>query len=52
MLLNYIITYLAKEVMLLLALVCLFICLFVDNITQKAMNDLGQNFMEGSWFVQ
>ena len=33
-----IITSLAKEVMFLVALVCLFVCLFVDNITQKVMN--------------
>ena len=36
---------LAKEVMFLVALVCLFVCLFVclsvDNITQKVMNGLG-----------
>ena len=40
-----IITSLAKEVMFLVALVCLFVCLFVylfvDNITQKVMNGLG-----------
>ena len=29
-----IITSLAKEIMFLVALVCLFVCLFVDNITQ------------------
>ena len=32
---------LAKEVMFLVALVCLFVCLSVDNITQKVMNGLG-----------
>ena len=33
--------------------VSLFVCLlFVDNITQKVMNGLGWNFMEGSWVVQ
>ena len=31
---------LAKEVMFLVALVCLFVCLFVDNITQNVMNGL------------
>ena len=36
-----IITSLAKEVMFLVALVCLFVCLFVYNITQKVMNGLG-----------
>ena len=36
-----IITSLAKEVMFLVALVCLFVCLFVDNISQKVMNGLG-----------
>ena len=30
----------------------LFICLSVDNITQKVMNGLGWNFMDGSWVVQ
>ena len=35
------VTSLAKEVMFFLALVCLFVCLFVDNITQKVMNGLG-----------
>ena len=39
------ITSLAKEVMFLVALVslsvCLFVCLSVDNITQKVMNGLG-----------
>ena len=43
--LEFIITSLAKEVMFLVALVCLFVCLFVclsvDNITQKVMNGLG-----------
>ena len=38
-------TSLAKEVMFLVALVCLFVCLFVclsvNNITQKVMNGLG-----------
>ena len=55
-----IITFLAKEVMFLVALVslsvclsvCLFVCLSVDNITQKVMNGLGWNFMDGSWVVQ
>ena len=32
--------------------VCLFVCLFVDNITQKVINGLGRNFMEGSLVVQ
>ena len=32
--------------------VCLSVCLSVDNITQKVMNGLGWNFMEGSWIVQ
>ena len=36
-----IVTSLAKEVMFLVALVCLFVCLSVDNITQKVMNGLG-----------
>ena len=40
-----VITSLAKEVMFLLALaslfVCLFVCLSVDNITQKVINGLG-----------
>ena len=31
----------AKEVIFFLALVCLFVCLFVDNITQKVMNGSG-----------
>ena len=31
---------LAKEVMFSVALVCLFVCLSVDNITQKVMNGL------------
>ena len=35
------ITSLAKEVMFLVALVCMFVCLFVDNITHKVMNGLG-----------
>ena len=39
------ITSLAKEVMFLVALVCLslclFVCLLVDNITQNVMNGLG-----------
>ena len=35
-----IVTSLAKEVMFLVALVCLFFCLFVDNITQKVTNGL------------
>ena len=39
-----IIISLAKEVMFLVALVCLFVCLFVYNITQKVMNGLGWNF--------
>ena len=37
----HIFTSLAKEVMFLLALVCLSVCLFVDNIIQKVMNGLG-----------
>ena len=28
--------------------VCLFVCLSVDNITQKVINGLGLNFMDGS----
>ena len=32
--------------------VCLSVCLSVDNITQKVMNGLGWNFMDGSWVVQ
>ena len=35
------ITSLGKEVTFLLALVCLSVCLSVDNITQKVMNGLG-----------
>ena len=50
------ITSLAKEVIFLVALVCLsvclFVCLFVDNITQNVMNRLRLNFMEESWIVQ
>ena len=38
---KFIITYLAKEVMFFIALVCLSVCLSVDNITQKVMNRLG-----------
>ena len=34
----YIFTSLAKEVMFLVALVCLSVCLSVNNITQKVMN--------------
>ena len=45
-------TSLAKEVMFLVALVSLFVCLSVDNITHKVMNGLGWNFMDGSWVVQ
>ena len=48
----YIATSLSKEVMFLVALVCLFVCLFVANITQKVMNGLERNFKEGSWAVQ
>ena len=33
-------TSLAKEVMFLVALVCLSVCLSVDNITQKVINGL------------
>ena len=36
-----IVTSLAKEVMFLVALVCLSVCLSVNNITQKVMNGLG-----------
>ena len=36
-----IVTFLAKELMFLVALICLFVCLFVDNITQKVINGLG-----------
>ena len=32
--------------------VCPSVCLFVDSITQKVMNGLGWNCMEGSWVVQ
>ena len=35
-----IITSLAKEVMFLVALVCVSVCLSVDNITQNVMNGL------------
>ena len=46
------ITSLAKEVMFLVALVslsvCLFVCLSVDNITQKVTTGLGLSFMDGS----
>ena len=45
---NLFITSLAKEVMFLVALVCLSVCLSVNNITQKVMNGLGWNFMDGS----
>ena len=38
---DVLITSLAKEIMFLVALVCLFVCLFVDNITQKVVNGLG-----------
>ena len=41
-----------KEVMILVALVCLFVCLLVDNITQKLINGLGGNCMAGSRMVQ
>ena len=30
----------------------MFVCLFVTNITQKAMNGLRLNFMEGSGLVK
>ena len=30
----------------------LYVCLFVDNITQNVINGLGLNFMEGSWVAQ
>ena len=32
--------------------VSLYVCLFVDNVTQKAINGLGWKFMEESWVVQ
>ena len=35
------ITSFAKEDMFLVVLVCLFVCLFVDNIAQTVMNGLG-----------
>ena len=38
---HFLVTSLANEVMFLVALVCLFVCLSVDNITQKVMNGLG-----------
>ena len=38
--------------MFLVALVCLFVCLSVDNISQKVMNRLGWNFIKESWSVQ
>ena len=34
------------------ASVGLSVCQFVDNTTQKVMDGLGWNFMEGSWVVQ
>ena len=40
-----IITSLANEVMFLVALVCLFVCLFVDNITQKSYERTGMKFL-------
>ena len=43
-----IITSLAKEVMFLVALVCLFVCLFVDNITQKSYKRTGMKFLRQS----
>ena len=52
MFLLLIITSLAKEVMFLVVLVSLSVCLSVDNTTQKVMNGLGWNFMDGSWVVQ
>ena len=45
------ITSLAMEVMFLVALVSLFVCLFVDNITQNVMSGLKWNVMEGSRVV-
>ena len=38
--------------MFLVALVCLSVCLSVNNITQKVMNGLGGNFMDWSWVAQ
>ena len=38
----------AKEVMFSVALVCLFACLFVSNISQKVVDGLHKNFIEGS----
>ena len=43
---------LAKKVMFLVALVCLFVCLSVSNIAQKIMNGVQWNFMEGSGVVK
>ena len=43
-----IITSLAKGGYVLVVLVCLFICLFVNKITPQVMNGLGWNFMKES----
>ena len=32
--------------------VCLSVCLFVDNVTQKVVNGLGWSFMAWSWVVK
>ena len=44
---HMVITSLAKEVMFLVALVCLFVCLSVDNITQKTYERIGMKFYGG-----
>ena len=41
-----------KEVMFLVALVCLFVCLFVSNITQKGYERIAMKFMGRSGMVQ
>ena len=38
-------------IMFLVKLVCLSVCLFVDNITQQVMNGLWWNYVKGSWVV-
>ena len=43
----YLFTSLAKEVMFLVALVCLSVCLSVDNITQKSYERIGVKFYGG-----
>ena len=44
-------TSLAKEVMFLVALVCLFVCLWT-TLLKKVMNGLWWNFRAGFWVVQ